>query len=129
MGPFHEGWTEADVQAVIARSDPAELLYVPIVVSMSPPSRIWAEHICLRLAGHPDSNVRANALEGFSHLARIFRWLNRRLVQPIIEAGLVDADTWVRTKADDAASDIEWFLGWTFSGREDRRSRPVCRWR
>lgn len=50
MGPFRDGWTDADVVRVIARGDPAELLYVPIVVSMDPTGRVWAEQVCLRLA-------------------------------------------------------------------------------
>jgi hypothetical protein len=40
MGPFREGWTVADVEAVVARGDPSVLLYVPLVVSMSPPGRV-----------------------------------------------------------------------------------------
>ncbi len=127
MGPFQNGWMESDVEAVIARGDPAELLYVPIVVGMSPPSRVWAENVCLRLSGHPDPNVRGNVLEGFGHLARIFRWLNKRVVLPLVVSRLKDADEWVRGKAEDAADDIEWFLGWVIPGREDRRGRPVCR--
>ena len=118
MGPFQDGWTEADVEAVIARGDPSELLYVPLVVSLDPPGRVWAEQVCLRLATHPDPNVRGNAIEGFGHLARIFRSLNRRLVEPVVQAGLLDPDGWVRAKAENVAGDIEWFLGWVFSGRE-----------
>lgn len=126
MGPFQDGWTEADVDAVIARGDPAELLYVPLVVSMSPPSRVYAEQICLRFATHPDPNVRGNAMEGFGHIARLFRSLNKRLIHPVVEAGLRDEHEWVRGKAEDAAADIEWHIGWVFRGREDERDRPTC---
>jgi len=65
-------------------------------------------------------------MEGFGHIARIFRSLNKRMVEPVIEAGRQDADEWVRGKAEDAADTIEWFCGWVFRGREDRRARPVC---
>jgi hypothetical protein len=126
MGPFSDGWTEADVDAVIARADPAELLYVPIAVSMDPPSRVWAERICVQLAAHEDPNVRCNALLGFAHLARIFRSLNQRVVQPIIEAGLRDPSEHVRNRADDVATDIEWYIGWVFADREDRRAERTC---
>jgi hypothetical protein len=126
MGPFHDGWTEADVYAVIARGDAAELLYVPIVVSMDPPSRVWAERICVRLTSHFDPAVRGNALEGFGHLARIYRSLNQRIVKPLIEAGMADEHEWVRGKACDAAGSIEWYIGWVFAGREDRRARRTC---
>ncbi|AUX25687.1 uncharacterized protein SOCEGT47_062360 [Sorangium cellulosum] len=126
MGPFRETWTKAEVEAVIARGDPAELLYVPLVVSLDPPGRVWAEQICLRLAGHPSPDVRGNALLGLGHLARIFRSLHRRRVQPAIEAGLQDRDPGVRGHASSAAEDVAWYLGWVLAGREHTRGRPVC---
>ena len=55
MGPFHDGWTTDDVEAVMARGEPHELLYAPIVASLNaadcPPG--WAESLCVRLAAHP----------------------------------------------------------------------------
>jgi hypothetical protein len=121
-----DSWDADDVEACIARNDPEELLHIPIWVALSPPNRVWAEWVCVRLASHPDPNVRGNAVEGFGHLARTFRYLNQRVVRPLIEAALEDADEWVRMKADEAAADVEWFLGWVLRGREDRRGRPVC---
>jgi len=84
MGPFQEGWTTDNVEAVMARGKPHELLYVPIVASLNaadcPPG--WAENICVRLAMHPDPQVRGNALMGFGHIARTaarwtWRWSGR----------------------------------------------------
>lgn len=126
MGPFRERWTKADVEAAIARGAPAELLHVPIVVSLDPPGRVWSEQICLRLAGHPSPDVRGNAVLGLGHLARIFRSLHRRRVQPVIEAGLGDPDPRVRAQAGAAADDVEWYLGWVLAGREHNRGRSVC---
>ncbi|WP_437734245.1 hypothetical protein [Sorangium sp. So ce1335] len=126
MGPLRDGWTRADVEAVIARGEPAELLHVPLVVSLDPPGRVWAEQICLRLAAHPSPNVRGNALLGLGHLARIFRSLHRRRAQPVIEAGLQDPDPYVRGQAGAAADDVAWYLGWVLAGREHDRGRPVC---
>jgi hypothetical protein len=124
--PFRDGWTEADIDAVIARGDPAELLYVPLVVSMSPPSRAYAEQTCLRFATHPDANVRGLSIEGFGNIARIFRALNKSLIFRVVQAARQDSDEWVRGKAEDAADEIEWLLGWEFPGREGRRARPLC---
>ncbi len=64
MDPFADGWTEAAVEHVLQRGDPAELRYVPIVVGMGAadvdPHR--AEAVCLGLVGHPDETVRGNAI-------------------------------------------------------------------
>src|SRR5690606_1288821 len=54
----------------------ADLLYVPIVISMDPPDCQWAQGICIRLAAHADPTVRGNAILGFGHLARTCRKLD-----------------------------------------------------
>jgi hypothetical protein len=111
MGPFTNGWDEALVEAVLARGDPEELLYAPIVVSLDPPDCAWSFAICKGLATHADARVRANAILGFGHLARMCGALEKEIV-PLIEAGLADSDENVRFKANDAAHDINHFLGW-----------------
>ena len=114
MGPFKDGWTEADVEAVIARNESAELLYAPIVVSMDPPNCEWAESVCVRLATHSHPRVRANAILGFGHLARTCRRLNEVVVRPLVEMGLGDPAPEVREQAEAAAMDIRTLLGWAF---------------
>jgi len=112
MGPFADGWTIDDVAAVLARADPRELLYVPLVVSLNPPDCAWSEAICVRLSAHADEQVRANAVLGFAHLARTCGSLDERTVRPIIERALRDPSTYVRGQADSAAADVNHFLGW-----------------
>jgi len=112
MGPFKDGWTQADAEAIIARGDPEEILYVPIVVALNPPDCAWAQEICIRLAAHEHPDVRANAVLGFGHLARICGKLDEARVRPIIEAALRDPDRRVRGQADAAASDVGMFLDW-----------------
>lgn len=112
MGPFSKGWTEEDVEHVIADGNPDELLYVPIVVGMNAADcdREWAENICLLLASHSDFNVRGNAVLGFGHIARTCRALNIEKVLPIVQRALQDSHEYVRGHAEDAMSDIEFFL-------------------
>ena len=112
MGPFKDGWDEAQVEAVLARGDPGELLYVPIVVSLDPPDCAWAQDICLRLASHADTQTRANAILGLGHLSRTCRALDEARARPLIEAALMDPEERVRAHAHDAAGDINHFLGW-----------------
>lgn len=115
MGPFADGWTEADIEAALVRNDPAEVLYVPVLVSMDPPDCAWAEAVCVRLAVHPDAWVRANAIRGFGHLARTCQRLNESIVRTLVEAGLCDSTAEVRAGAQDATDDIRTFLGWATS--------------
>jgi hypothetical protein len=112
MGPFKSGWTEVDVEDVVRRGDPSELLYVPIVVGMNAAEceQSWAEAICLKLTDHPDFNVRGNALLGLGHIARVCGGLLSDRAIPAIATGLKDANAYVRDQAESAACDLEMFL-------------------
>ena len=115
MGPFKDGWQKQDIEAVIERNDPDELLYAPIVVAMDPPESAWVESVCVRLSSHVNQQVRANAVLGFGHLARTCRCLDKTTVLPIIVTALSDPDDSVRGQARCAADDIRQFLGWDVS--------------
>ena len=114
MGPFRGGWTKDDVEAVLRRGVPSELLWAPIVVSMDPPDCEWAQSVCVRLATHQDGNVRGNAVLGFGHLARTCGRVNESIVRPLVEAALCDPDEYVAGHGHDAADDLRHFLGWRF---------------
>ena len=113
MGPFAPGWTEADVEAVIAKGDPSELLYVPIVVGMNAADcdRSWAEEICYSLTGHEHFNVRGNAVLGLAHIARTCRCINVERAVPIVKAALEDESEFVRGHAVAAVEDFATYLG------------------
>jgi hypothetical protein len=113
MGPFADGWSKQEVEAVVARNDPADVLYVPIVVGMNAPDcgREWAEAICFELATHPHFNVRGNAILGLAHIARTCRALNTEKAVPLIAEAMLDLSEYVRGHAADAAADLQVFLG------------------
>ena len=121
-----EEWKAAELAAAIDRDDPDELSSLVVWVALALPGRIQAEQFCIRLSRHWHPQVRGNAVLGFGHLARIYRYLNRDLVKPIVEAALSDHEFIVRHQADAAAGDIEWFLGWVLRGREHRRFVETC---
>lgn len=112
FGPFREGWTQAQVEAVIAADNPADVLYAPILVSMNPPDAAWAASVCTRLAVHPDPTVRGNAMLGFGHLARTTGELDRKIVRPLLKAGLSDPHPYVRGQANAGWDDVRFFLKW-----------------
>ena len=114
MGPFRESWLQSDVDAVISRGDPSELLYVPIVITLDPPDCKWATDICIQLADHADPTVRGNAVLGFAHLSRTCSGLDRDTIQPIIQRALSDSDGHVRGHAHSAVDDTSHFLGWEY---------------
>jgi hypothetical protein len=127
MGSFSEGWTEVDVEAVIARGNPDELLYVPIVVGMNAVDfdREWAEGICIALASHANFNVRGNAILGFGHIARTCRYLNAEQIVPIISNALSDPSEYVRDHADNAACDLQVYLGVLVPGYDTAKTEEI----
>lgn len=112
MGPFEDGWSKEDVESVLERGVPSELLFVPIVVGMAAHDcgANWAQSVCLRLSGHHDERVRANALLGLGHIARTARQLRIEAAAAAIRAGLRDDSALVRGQAEEAASDVRVFL-------------------
>lgn len=113
MGPFKAGWSEADVETVMARGVPDELLYIPIVVGMNSDSvdRVWAENMCLALANHSHTQTRCNAMTGIGHIARVCGELSLDKVLPTVTAALADPNEEIRSCAEDAACDIHHYLG------------------
>ena len=101
------------VEAAIVRNQPDELLLAVLSAALYGSDLGWAQGVCCRLSAHQHFNVRGNAILGFGHLARNHGQLVRSVVLPIIEAGLVDSHDYVRGHANDAADDIEHFLGWS----------------
>jgi hypothetical protein len=112
MNPLSDGWTMEEVEAVLARGEPAELAYVAVCVSMDPPDCDWAQDVCVRLAAHADPVVRGNAVLGFGHLARTCGTLDPARVRPLLAQALADADAYVRGQAHAAAGDVALSLGW-----------------
>lgn len=129
MGPFADGWTEADVEAVIARGDPRELPYVPIVVGMNAADCVqeWAEAICFNLASHPDFNVRGNAILSLGHIARTCRRLSLERAVPLIASALSDPHEYVRGHASSAACDLQVYLGVEVPGYDTAHTEELSK--
>jgi hypothetical protein len=74
--------------------------------------------ILARAAKSPNALLRGNALLGFGHIARRFGSLDRTLVEPLVQAALTDAESYVRGHAHSAAEDFLKFLGWSVAGAQ-----------
>jgi hypothetical protein len=127
MGPFTPDWIESDVEEVLRRGDPRELLYAPIVAGMNADirERGWAETVCLRLASHPDPTVRGNAMCGFGHISRTTGELDLVRVLPVLSGALMDSHEYVRGHAEDAACDLELYMGVTVPGYDSAHTQEL----
>ncbi len=102
-----------EIESAITRDDSERLVYAALSAALHGDDPQWAENVCVRLANHPNANVRGNAVLGFGHIARIHRMLDAH-VKPLIERALRDENTYVRGHARDAADDATHFLQWDF---------------
>jgi len=110
--------TENDVNAALLRNDHEELEFVSLTLALSDLDFNFTQSVCLRLGSDKHSGVRGNALVSLGHLARRFRHLEEQSVKPVIEAGLRDANEYVRMSAKSAADEIHQFLHWQISGHQ-----------
>ena len=101
-----------DAERAVSTATPQELSRVILSVALHDDDSAWAAAFCERFVSHEDTGVRGSAILGFGHLARRFRILDARRVQPLLEAGLADPNPWVRGQSESAADDAESFLGW-----------------
>jgi hypothetical protein len=106
-----ETFTTQDAEEVILRNDPQEILHVPIWAAMTTEDFEWAQDVCIRLSSHSHYNVRGNAILGFGHLSRRFGKIDQEKVVPIVKAALKDTNKYVRSHAESAADDIEFYTG------------------
>lgn len=112
MELFRDGWTKEDVENIMQRGNPEEILYIPIIISVNVKGcgREWVENICIELAAHSNFNVRGNAILAFGHIARLSGELNVKQILPIVEKAMEDEYEYVRTHAEAAACDFENYL-------------------
>jgi hypothetical protein len=98
----------AEAEAALEGEEPAELLGLIIDLALVAEDAAWAEHCLLRLAAHPHTDVRGNALMGFAHLAARPGGLDRERVQPVLQAALRDEKAYVREQAEACLEELGW---------------------
>jgi len=101
-----------EIESVIEQDELDEVLSVTIDIAMAAPDLDWATDCLIRLAVHPDTDVRGNAMIGFAHLADRLGDLNEEAVGPVLRAGLKDPKPHVRQQASAALDELSERLGW-----------------
>lgn len=103
-------FSKEEVEAAIERCDPAELLEIPVSLSLYDSNPKWVQLVCFGLSAHAHPVVRGNAVLALGHLARRFGKLDfEDVVKSVVEEAFHDSDDYVRGQADAAADDIEQF--------------------
>lgn len=109
-----ERYNKADVEKIIEENDLDALPLVVLSIALYSDNYEYAENFCVRFSNHENFSVRANAIQGFGHIARIDGKLNEELVKPIIKKALKDENEYVRGNAIGARDDTKHFLKWKY---------------
>lgn len=102
------------MENAIIEDDVEKLIYIPLFASLYHEDRDFAVEICIKLAEHINKSVRAMAIEGFEHIARIDGKLNEEVVKPIIKEALNDENEVVRDRADWTKEATKQLLKWKY---------------
>ncbi len=74
----------------------------------------YAENLCLQLSEHRNADVRATAILGFGHIARVHGILKEQKIRQVINKGARSSHDLERVHSESARADIEHLLGWSF---------------
>ena len=116
-----------EIEQIISWNDLNRLHFVPIALGLHCDDLHWGIGKCINLAEHPDPTVRGNALLSFGHFARRFHCAHRKLVEPLLQKGLMDKNPYVRRQAETAADDIDQFCTWKVDRKKKKSNNPSQR--
>ena len=98
----------AQVELALEEEEPEELLGLIIEIALAAEEPGWAADCLARLATHPHTDVRGNALMGFAHLSARLGGLDRGRVEPILAGALNDEKAYVRGQAEACLEELGW---------------------
>ena len=102
-----------EIESAIETDELDEVLGATIDIAMAATDLDWATDCLIRLATHPDTDVRGNAMIGFAHLGDRLGDLSEKDVSPVLRAGLSDPKPHVRQQAGAALDELSERLGWS----------------
>ncbi len=107
-------YSKAEIEKAIEENDTDKLPLMVLSVALYSDNYDYAENFCIRFSNHEHFAVRANAIQGFGHIARIDKKLNEESIKPIIKKALKDENEFVRGEAIDVKDDTKHFLKWKY---------------
>jgi hypothetical protein len=114
--------TEGEVLDAIARDDVERLLMIPIELGFHHENWRFIQDIGVKLSGHADPRVRANALFGIEYAARFRGRLEKNIVKPVLLRALRDNDPQVSERARETIEEVNHLMGWNIAGAARQKS-------
>ncbi|GIP23057.1 hypothetical protein [Paenibacillus sp. J22TS3] len=103
-----------EVMDILNRDQLEELLTLPLSVGQNHPNWKFAQDVCIRLASHESSAVRANAVLGLAYIARTKGQLEKHIVKPIVLREFRENHEY-HWRILDSINDINLFMKWNIA--------------
>ncbi len=104
--------SDEEIMAAITNDEVETLVDLPIKLGFKHESWRFVQEVCVRLSAHPDSRIRANAMQGLYFTAFFHKRLEQDIVQPVLLRGLKDEHPDVAFSAQDSLTNISSLLSW-----------------
>lgn len=113
--------SDTEINHILEKGDIDELMRLPLSVGLYHRSWKFAQNLCVRLSDHENAEIRANAVLGFSYIARTKGILEKQIVLPIVLRELEENEEyhWAIVEAVD---DINIFMKWKIGIRKSDES-------
>ncbi|WP_246009340.1 hypothetical protein [Brevibacillus fluminis] len=76
--------TDEEIKKILASGSFDELAMLPLSVGMHHANWKIAQTLCVKLAGHTDERIRANAILGLAYIAMTKGKLEKHIVKPLL---------------------------------------------
>lgn len=112
---------DREAMEAIAQDNVDRLITLPIDLGFHHEDWRFIQDVCVRLSGHRDWRIRANALLGLSYAARFRGRVEKNIVKPVLLQALKDSSPEVVSTAHDAIEDINRLMGWRIGGAKRQK--------
>ena len=116
-------FSDSDVLKAIKSDDMEALKLLPIKLGLNHENWRFVQDISVKLAEHPNEDVRGNSFRGLAYTAMNLNKLEKNIVKPILLRGLKDESDWVRGCAQEALDDINHYMGWKIGSAKSNKER------
>lgn len=108
--------SKSEAELILKEGDPEVLGLLGMAVGDQCPEfeKKFAQDLCIRLTEFEDERIRANAVLGLAYIARRHKWLDKRIVKPVILKELRENKEY-NWRIVDSIKDINTFLDWNLA--------------
>lgn len=116
-------FSDSEIWEAIKNDDREALILIPMKLGLCHDNWRFTQEVSVRLAEHPDEDIRGNSMRGFAYTAMNHGKLEKNIVKPVLLRALKDSSDWVNSCAQDAIDDVNNYMGWRIGTAKENKER------